>query len=74
MCPQQERVSPGTGGLSQGHYPMNECKPVMSTGLSILTSSTEEGGEIRDQIPNSTCEKDRNEGALLPGAGHTQLP
>ena len=47
---------------------MNECKPVMSTGLSVLTSSTEEGGEIRDHIPSSTCEKDRNEGALLPGA------
>lgn len=53
---------------------MNECKPVISTGLSVLTSSTEEGGEIRDQIPNSACEKDRNEGALLPGAGHTQFP
>lgn len=60
--------------LSQSCYPMNEYKPVMSTGLSVLASSTEEGGEIRQQIPNSTCKKDRNKTALLPGAGHTQFP
>lgn len=60
--------------LSQSCYPMNEYKPAMSTGLSVLASSTEEGGEIRQQIPNSTCKKDRNKTALLPGAEHTQFP
>lgn len=73
-CAQERRgCRPAQESPSQGCYPMNEYKPVMSTGLSVLASSTEEGGEIREQTPNSTCE-DRNKRAVLPGAGHTQFP
>lgn len=43
-------------------------------GLCVLTPSTGEGGKNGEQIPNSTCENDRNKGALLPGAEQTQLP
>lgn len=62
--------------LSQSCYPMNEYKPAMSTGLSVLASPTRGGSEIRgSKIPSSTCKKDRNKTALLPGAEeHTPVP